>query len=65
MLKRENAPEIPLPTIRNVRRVIIEESSGSKTAHEFSDSGQAMQFAREAAGWPRLELLQIQLRDDD
>jgi hypothetical protein len=65
MRKREDAPELPSPRIRSVRRVIIEESSGSKTAQEFSDLGQAIQFARKVAGWPTLELVQIQLRDDD
>jgi hypothetical protein len=64
MDKRENAPEISSPKIRSVRRVIIEESSGSETAYEFSDPGQAMKFARKKAGWPRLELLQIHRRDD-
>jgi hypothetical protein len=61
--KRKNAPEIPPGKIlKNTRKVIIEEPSGSKTAYKFSDPGEAMEFARRIAGWPRLELLQVRLR---
>jgi hypothetical protein len=42
-----------------VVRVIIEKSDGIEIARKFSGPRQAMKFARKAAGWPKLELVQV------
>ena len=43
--------------------VAITDKSGNTTAHEIPNKGQRFKVARKAAGWPKMELVQVQLRD--